>query len=71
MDLLSEKELKDRLVDYVVYGEQAVLANNAIIRFISPGEKELIKFANQWEKYERENENVQYASNLDMVKKFG
>ena len=69
LDLLSEKGLKDRLVDYVVYGEQAVLPNDAIIRFISPGEKELIKFANHWEKYERENEYVQYASNLDMVKK--
>lgn len=69
LDLLSEKGLKDRLVDYVVYGEQAILSNDAIIRFISPGEKELIKFANQWEKYERENEYVQYASNLDMVKK--
>ena len=69
LDLLSEKGLKDRLVDYVVYGEQAVLPNDAIIRFISPGEKELIKFANQWEKYERENEYVQYASNFDMVKK--
>lgn len=68
LDLLSEKGLKDRLVDYVVYGEQAVLPNDAIIRFISPGEKELIKFANHWEKYERENEYVQYASNLDMVK---
>ena len=69
LDLLSEKGLKDRLVDYVVYGEQAVLPNDAIIRFISPGEKELIKFANHWEKYERENEYVQYASNLDMVKR--
>lgn len=69
LDLLSEKGLKDRLVDYVVYGEKAILPNDAIIRFISPGEKELIKFANQWEKYERENEYVQYASNLDMVKK--
>ena len=69
LELLSEKGLKDRLVDYVIYGKQDVLADNAIIRFISPGEKELIKFANQWEKYEKENENVQYASNLDMVKK--
>ena len=68
LDLLSEKGLKDRLVDYVVYGEQAILSNDAIIRFISPGEKELIKFANHWEKYERENEYDQYASKLDMVK---
>lgn len=68
-ELLSEKGLKDRLVDYVVYGQQAVLPNGATMRFISPGEKELIKFANEWEKYERENEYVQYASNLEMVKK--
>lgn len=67
LDLLSEKGLKDCLVDYVVYGEQVVLPNAAILRFISPGKKELIKFANHWEKYERENEYVQYASNLDMV----
>ena len=69
LDLLSEKGVKDRLVDYVVYGEQAILPNDATIRFISPGEKELIMFANHWEKYERENEYVQYASNLDMVKR--
>ena len=42
LELLSEKGLKDRLVDYVIYGKQDVLADNAIIRFISPGEKELI-----------------------------
>lgn len=68
-ELLSEKGLKDRLVDYVVYGQHAALPNGAAIRFISPGEKELIKFANEWEKYEKENEYVQYASNLEMVKK--
>src|SRR5699024_1835082 len=68
LDLLSEKGLKERLIDYVVYGEQAILPNEAIIRFISPGEQELIKLANQWEKYEREKAYVQYASNLDMVK---
>ena len=69
LDLLSEKGLEDRLVDYVVYGEQTTLHNNAIIQFISPGKKELIKFANQWEKYEKENEYIQYVSTLDMVKK--
>lgn len=67
LKLLSEKGLRDCLNDYIVYGQQIVL-EKAVVNFISPGEKELIEFADKWEEYKVRTENLQYAGNMDMVK---
>lgn len=66
--LLEEKGIKDRLKSRTIAGENIELAEEAILKVISPGERQLEELYNKWEKYEKKNETVGYASNLECVK---
>lgn len=68
MALLGKKKLKNRLIDYVVMGETIELENNAVLKVISPGEKELKELYYHWENDESK-EKLAYATNSENIRK--
>ena len=68
MDLLKEKDVADRVMDYIVSGMEMIWDKNAFIRIISPGKKELNQFLNKWEPYCRETDVSAYTANLESTR---
>lgn len=68
MDLLREKDVADRVMDYIVSGMEMIWDKDALIRIISPGKKELNKFLNKWEPYCKEEEVSVYTTNLESTR---
>lgn len=68
MTLLEEKKLTNRLIDYVVMGETIKFENGAILKVISPGEKELKKLYYKWEKHESMEQSA-YATNSENIRR--
>lgn len=68
MDLLKEKDVVDRVMDYIVSGMEMIWDKNAFIRIISPGKKELNQFLNKWEPYCEEADVSVYAANLESTR---
>ena len=68
MDLLREKDVADRVMDYIVSGMEMIWDKNALIRIISPGKKELNQFLNKWEPYCKEEEISVYTTNLESTR---
>lgn len=64
MELIHEKGIEDRMVDYVISGTDDVWGKGAKVFFISPGKEELTLFLNQWEPYCKDNESVLYTANI-------
>lgn len=67
-ELLVEKEIVDVLDDYIVSGREICLDGGALLKIISPGEKQLKALAERWEQYEKEEANIGYASNLEQTR---
>ncbi len=67
MDLLEEKGISGRLMDYVVSGMEMIWDKHACVKVISPGSGELNHFLNHWEPYCKENDVTSYTTNLEMV----
>lgn len=63
LELLKEKEIIDCLCDYTVAGDCIILDEGAVLKIISPGEKELADLSLKWEKYEKKRIVYGYASN--------
>lgn len=68
MDLLKEKDVADRVMDYVVSGTEMIWDKDALIRIISPGKKELNYFLNKWEPYCEGAEVSAYTTNLESTR---
>lgn len=68
MDLLREKDVADRVMDYIVSGMEMTWDKDALIRIISPGEKELNQFLNKWESYCKGKEVSVYTTNLESTR---
>lgn len=66
--LLEEKKLKERLIDYVAMGKMIELKDGAVLKVISPGEKELKNLYYKWQKYDIKDVSA-YASNQDNIGK--
>ena len=49
MKILKNKKILDRLLDFVIEGQQYDLDDGARMKIISPGEKELKQLAEKWE----------------------
>lgn len=68
MELLIEKDVADRVIDYIVSGMEMIWDKDALIRIISPGKKELNRFLNKWEPYCKEEEVSVYTTNLESTR---
>ena len=66
--LLKEKGIDDRIIERTIAGESINFANGALLKIISPGEKQLEKLLNKWEKYEKKYVSIGYSPNLEQVK---
>lgn len=69
MDLFREKDVADRVMDYIVSGMEMIWDRDARIRIISPGKKELDQFLNKWEPYCKGEEVSAYTTNLESTRK--
>lgn len=67
MDLLQEKGITEKVMDYVVSGMEMVWDKNACVKIISPGWYELNRFLHHWEPYCKENDVTSYTTNMEMV----
>ena len=67
MDLLKEKEIAERVIDYVVSGMELEWDKGAFIKIISPGTKELERFLKKWEPYCRNKKVTSYTTHFDMI----
>lgn len=67
-EILKEKGISNRIVERIVAGETINLADGALLKVISPGEKQLEKLLNKWEKYEKKYVSIGYSPNLEQVK---
>lgn len=67
-NIIHEKGLDNCLISGVVLGTQIELAGGAMLKIISPGERELIKLGEKGEKYREKKKSVVYAPNLDQVR---
>lgn len=67
-EILKEKGIYDRIVERTIAGEIINLANGALLKVISPGEKQLEKLLDKWESYEKKQLSVGYSPNLEKVK---
>lgn len=68
IELLKEKELIEKLIDYVEAGDLFELDKEAKMKIISPGSFELDELLNKCEVYKKE-ESVAYATNSENTKK--
>lgn len=68
IELIVEKDLADRLIDYVVAGNIIRTESDALIKVISPNHETLEKLLTKWEKYDKQDKSEGYASNLEMSK---
>ncbi|MFQ7787373.1 MAG: hypothetical protein ACLRIP_04485 [Blautia massiliensis (ex Durand et al. 2017)] len=53
--ILKEKGIYDRIVERTIAGEIINLENGALLKVISPGEKQLEQLLDKWESYEKNN----------------
>lgn len=67
-EILKEKGISDRIIERTMAGEIINLANGALLKVISPGEKQLEKLLDKWETYEKKHVSVGYSPNLEQVK---
>lgn len=67
--ILKEKGIYDRIVERTIAGEIINLENGALLKVISPGEKQLEKLLDKWESYEKKQLSVGYSPNLEKVKR--
>lgn len=66
LNLIEEKGLIDRLIDYVDYEEENKLItfeSSAVLKVISPGKRELKKLAEDWEKYDKFKAGKGFSTN--------
>lgn len=68
MELLREKDVADRVMDYIVSGMEMIWDKDALIRIISPGKKELNQFLNKWEPYCKGEDVSVYTTNLESTR---
>lgn len=70
LELLKKKEIHTCLNRYLISGDIICLGGGAILRIISPGEKEIKGLKNKWQLYEdkRKFEPIGYSSNLEQIK---
>ena len=66
IELIKEKGLIDRLIDYVVSGTTITTDLEAQIKIISPNHKTLEGLLLNWENYNDQDTSRGYASNLEM-----
>ena len=52
LEMIERKRMSSRLVDYTIAGTE-VIYGGAILRFVSPGKKELERLSEKWEAYDR------------------
>lgn len=69
LELLKEKGIKDRLVDYVVAGQTIDFAEGASAKILSPDRKCLQGLSEKWENYRSKRQTFGYAPNLENVRK--
>lgn len=60
--LLEQKGIRNKLKNETVAGEKIELAGGAVLKIISPGERQLRDLYDKWEKYEKKSVTVAYAS---------
>lgn len=68
MDILKEKDIIDKVIDYVASGMEMIWEKDARVRIISPGKKELNHFLNKWEPYCPKGEVSAYTTNLESTR---
>lgn len=66
--ILKEKGIQDRIIDRITSGDIINLTNGALLKIISPGEKQLEKLLDKWEKYEIKHAPVGYSTNSEQVR---
>ena len=69
MDLLEVKGIRQRLADYIAYGQVLQWGHGEVIRIISPGKEELRKFYNKWEPYCKDRQITSYSANIELVER--
>lgn len=76
MQLLKEKELSDRLKEYIAAGDTLSLTGGSVLKVISPTERALQRLAEKWETHENQYLPIGYSiqeklsqKNLDNLKK--
>lgn len=69
LDLLREKGIKDKLVDYVVSGQTIKFTEGAIAKILSPDRKCLQRLSEKWESYRQERLTFGYAPNLENARR--
>lgn len=62
IDVLEQKGLKKCLCGEVLAGQSFTLEDNAVLKIISPGRKQLDRFYEKWEKYEKVHETTMYSA---------
>ena len=67
LNLLSDKAIINVLDDYVVSGRKITLDDGALLKVISPNEKQLTSLLDKWEKYNPPKPNVGYSTNDDYI----
>lgn len=67
-EILKEKGIHNRIIERTIAGEIINLANEALLKVISPGEKQLEKLLDKWEAYEKKYKPVGHAPDLKQVK---
>ena len=68
MEILKEKDITDKILDYVVSGMEMIWDKDAYVKIISPGKNELSQFLNRWEPYGSGEEVSAYATNLESTR---
>ncbi len=68
LEILEMKGIKERLKNEVFSGQVIPLDGGAVLKIISPGEKQLTQLFKKWENYEKSYEMVGYTSNSQEIK---
>lgn len=69
IELLKDKGLADRLIDYVVAGNIITTKSEAQLKVISPNQDALEELLTKWENYGETGRAEGYASNLELTSK--
>lgn len=69
LEILEMKGIKKRLINNVISGQIITLEDDAVLKIISPGEKQLIELFDKWERYQEKHDAIGYACNTDNLKR--